>query len=335
MVCLHECVVLVESPPCRRLCGGTVGASQEARGCSGAAVYLCLVGCFCVFWLTTQNSAIAAAHADAQHAASDGARARAYIRRARSTRSSNMRTRSACALSTREPDRAVRSSSAPPVLVQRRHMLRSVQAQPMHPHTQDTPTRGRVQALGTGAPQAAGGATPPRAADTSGTPGAPPVRLQRHLVIDALNYLTFFIPVLEPAFRGRPPWSLHAEMQRRVVFFLQACALAHWVPHFVIDSGQQSDEVRAKWRMRREREVACGFRPMPYNAGACGARMRRACCRGAMPADAPRHGQCLCACRRAQTRAAFVRMRMRADTSSVCAHADARLAAALPRCDAR
>tara|TARA_Y100000389_G_scaffold84497_1_gene81149 strand:- start:5895 stop:6068 length:174 start_codon:yes stop_codon:yes gene_type:complete len=57
-------------------------------------------------------------------------------------------------------------------------------------------------------------------------------------------------------------------MQRRVCFFLEACALAHWVPHFVIDSGQQSDEVRAKWRMRREREVASGFRPMPYNAGA-------------------------------------------------------------------
>jgi len=91
---------------------------------------------------------------------------------------------------------------------------------------------------------------------------------QRHLVIDALNYLTFFFPVFEPAFRGRPPWSLYAEMQRRVRFFLQACALAHWVPHFVIDSGQQSDEVRAKWRMRREREVASGFRPMPYNAGA-------------------------------------------------------------------
>ena len=90
---------------------------------------------------------------------------------------------------------------------------------------------------------------------------------QRHLVIDALNYLTFFFPVFEPAFRGRPPWSLYAEMRRRVVFFLQSCALAHWVPHFVIDSGQQSDEVRAKWRMRREREVACGFRPMPYNAG--------------------------------------------------------------------
>jgi hypothetical protein len=92
---------------------------------------------------------------------------------------------------------------------------------------------------------------------------------QRHLVIDALNYLTFFFPVFEPSFRGRPPWSLYSEMLRRVVFFLQSCALAHWVPHFVIDSGQQSDEVRAKWRMRREREVASGFRAMPYNAGAC------------------------------------------------------------------
>jgi hypothetical protein len=105
------------------------------------------------------------------------------------------------------------------------------------------------------------------AADTRSTRTAAPGP-QRHLVIDALNYLTFFFPVFEPAFRGRPPWSLYAEMQRRVRFFLEACALAHWVPHFVIDSGQQSDEVRAKWRMRREREVACGFRPMPYNAGA-------------------------------------------------------------------
>ena len=155
-----------------------------------------------------------------------------------------MRTRSADDSSILQLRRAERSPSAPPVMS--RHLVLA-------------PESAQVQA----APPAH------RACDqalpaASGTAATGP---QRHLVIDALNYLTFFFPVFEPAFRGRPPWSLYAEMRRRVVFFLQSCALAHWVPHFVIDSGQQSDEVRAKWRMRREREVACGFRPMPYNAG--------------------------------------------------------------------
>lgn len=136
----------------------------------------------------------------------------------------------------------------------------------MHSNLGDARALAREQALDACAQHTAVQATLPRVADTHCTPTAAR-GLQRHLVIDALNYLTFFFPVFEPAFRGRPPWSLHAEMRRRVVFFLQACAFAHWVPHFVIDSGQLSDEVRAKWRMRREREVASGFRPMPYNAG--------------------------------------------------------------------
>ena len=136
----------------------------------------------------------------------------------------------------------------------------------MHSHLGNARAQAQEQAPAASAQHTAVQATLFRAAETHCTPTAP-AGPQRHLVIDALNYLTFFFPVFEPAFRGRPPWSLHAEMRRRVVFFMEACALAHWVPHFVIDSGQQSDEVRAKWRMRREREVACGFRAMPYNAG--------------------------------------------------------------------
>jgi hypothetical protein len=157
-----------------------------------------------------------------------------------------MRTRSADDGTSLMLRRAERSPSAPPVLS--RHLVLP-------------PENAQVEAPSP-AHQACNQALPA----ASSTAAAGP---QRHLVIDTLNYLTFFFPVFEPAFRGRPPWSLYAEMQRRVCFFLEACALAHWVPHFVIDSGQQSDEVRAKWRMRREREVAYGFRPMPYNAGAC------------------------------------------------------------------
>ena len=90
---------------------------------------------------------------------------------------------------------------------------------------------------------------------------------KHHLIIDTLNFLTFFFPVYEPPFRGRPPWTLHAVMLKRVAVFLHACDLARWKPHFVMDSGYQSQEVRDKWIHRREQEIAGGFRAMPYNAG--------------------------------------------------------------------
>ena len=88
-----------------------------------------------------------------------------------------------------------------------------------------------------------------------------------HLIVDALNYLSFFVPAKEPGHSKSSPWSLHAVMQQRVAAFLRGCALSGWEPHFVIDTGYQSAEALDKWEARREEEVRAEYRSMPCGAG--------------------------------------------------------------------
>ena len=88
-----------------------------------------------------------------------------------------------------------------------------------------------------------------------------------HLIVDALNYLSFFVPAKEPEHSKSSPWSLHAVMQQRVAAFLRGCALSGWEPHFVIDTGYQSAEALDKWEARREEEVRAEYRSMPCGAG--------------------------------------------------------------------
>jgi hypothetical protein len=88
-----------------------------------------------------------------------------------------------------------------------------------------------------------------------------------HLVVDALNYLVFFVPAKEPEHSQSSPWSLQAVMQQRVAAFLRGCKLSGWEPHFVIDTGYKSVEVLDKWKARREEEVRAEYRSMPCSSG--------------------------------------------------------------------
>jgi hypothetical protein len=89
---------------------------------------------------------------------------------------------------------------------------------------------------------------------------------KRHLIVDALNFLSFFVPVHEPGHSKSSPWSLQAVMQQRVALFLRGCALSGLQPHFVIDTGYQSAEALNKWKARREEEVRAEYRGMPCGA---------------------------------------------------------------------
>lgn len=87
-----------------------------------------------------------------------------------------------------------------------------------------------------------------------------------HLVVDGLNYLHFFVPVSEPSFAKAKPWDLIAELRKRVAAFLRGCKRSGFQPHFVIDTGFQSDEASEKWMSRREQEVKDEWRAMPCSA---------------------------------------------------------------------
>jgi len=90
---------------------------------------------------------------------------------------------------------------------------------------------------------------------------------ERHVVIDALNYLSTFMPVNEPGFKGRTePWPLVHEAAVRVHAFVDGCRKSGVTPHFVIDCGFESDEALQTWMGRREKEVQEQERNMPYNA---------------------------------------------------------------------
>ena len=86
----------------------------------------------------------------------------------------------------------------------------------------------------------------------------------RPLVVDALNILTYFLPL---DLRGEcDPWAMMRAMKARVDAFLRACENAEIAPHFVIDAGWQSDEAAAKWTKRREAEVRRHERRIPLSA---------------------------------------------------------------------
>ena len=89
---------------------------------------------------------------------------------------------------------------------------------------------------------------------------------KRHLIVDALNFLSFFVPVHEPGHSKSSPWSLQAVMQQRVALFLRGCALSGLQPHFVIDTGYQSAEALNKWKARREEDVRAEYQGMPCGA---------------------------------------------------------------------
>ena len=91
-----------------------------------------------------------------------------------------------------------------------------------------------------------------------------PDREEQHdVVIDALNYLSSFMPISEPVFAGAEPWTLVREMATRVYTFIDSCKRSGITPHFVIDNGFQSEEVLLTWMGRREKEVVEGERRMP------------------------------------------------------------------------
>jgi hypothetical protein len=102
--------------------------------------------------------------------------------------------------------------------------------------------------------------------DLSPSAGRPAPR-RTHLIVDALNYLSFFVPAKEPGHAKSSPWSLQAEMQQRVAAFLRGCQLSALEPHFVIDTGYQTAEALDKWKARREEEVRAEYRSMPCGAG--------------------------------------------------------------------
>lgn len=85
---------------------------------------------------------------------------------------------------------------------------------------------------------------------------------RRHLVVDVLNYLTFFVPV----FGGTPasPWVILREMAQRARAFHAACMRTRLVPHYVLDCGSESQEAGRKWRTRRAQEVKNAYKAMPY-----------------------------------------------------------------------
>ena len=88
----------------------------------------------------------------------------------------------------------------------------------------------------------------------------------KHVVVDALNYLSTFMPANDSAFAQATPWDLIEETKRRVHSFLAGCKMSCVVPHFVIDCGFQSDEAMHTWMGRREKEVVESRRAMPYGA---------------------------------------------------------------------
>lgn len=88
-----------------------------------------------------------------------------------------------------------------------------------------------------------------------------------HVVVDALNFLDFFTPVREPQYcRTFAPWPLFDVTKRRVALFLRGCSLSGLQPHFVFDTGNDSDEAIAKWEARREREIISEDRSIPAAA---------------------------------------------------------------------
>lgn len=97
----------------------------------------------------------------------------------------------------------------------------------------------------------------------------------RHLVVDVLNFLIFFVPVKDKRFKNASPWGLLREIKLRAARFVDACKHAGITPHFVMDCGFASGECKAKWKKRREREIKEQYKTMPYYIdSALGAALR-------------------------------------------------------------
>mmetsp|Transcript_98 Transcript_98/g.318 ORF Transcript_98/g.318 Transcript_98/m.318 type:complete len:497 (+) Transcript_98:213-1703(+) len=78
----------------------------------------------------------------------------------------------------------------------------------------------------------------------------------RIVVVDTLNFLEYFFPALhQPDRKKRDPWAVLGSMLRRVRGFMEAAKESGIEPIFVIDAGWSSDEVRDKWKSRRNSEV--------------------------------------------------------------------------------
>ncbi len=91
--------------------------------------------------------------------------------------------------------------------------------------------------------------------------GAPAV-----VVVDALNFLSVFVPVEELAFGESFAPALFREAERRVAAVATAAAAANLKLIWVFDNGQATDEALDKWRERRFKEVLEGVRKMPCSA---------------------------------------------------------------------
>jgi len=92
---------------------------------------------------------------------------------------------------------------------------------------------------------------------------------RKTVVVDGLNYLSFFVPVKEPENETQKlgPWELYEVSKQRTNAFLVGCRIEGIHPIFVLDNGYQSVEATEKWKSRRADEVTNEFRRMPCNAG--------------------------------------------------------------------
>lgn len=88
------------------------------------------------------------------------------------------------------------------------------------------------------------------------------------VVCDAMNYLERFFPLDEPQFADAVPAVLLEEAERRVRLTLDAARRSNLRLVFCFDTGQATEESKAKWEERRFAEVKRGRRRLP-----CGAEM--------------------------------------------------------------
>lgn len=84
------------------------------------------------------------------------------------------------------------------------------------------------------------------------------------LVVDALNYTTFFVPIDEKSFRSAFAPALFREAERRIAALAQATTGVKLI--WVFDNGQQSEEAKQKWLERRTAEVVTGERNLPCSS---------------------------------------------------------------------
>jgi len=83
-----------------------------------------------------------------------------------------------------------------------------------------------------------------------------------HLVIDLANQI--ILPQLK--FETLNEWVL--KIEKRIKFVIILCSKLKLKPIFVCDAGYTTEEVKHKWKMRREKELEKGIRKIPYCADA-------------------------------------------------------------------